>query len=157
MQGSVLRGGEGAAAKWQPSAASELHDNVNIVVLSGLGAASIVGLFHAQDVLGFWLTRLGLAYIAFDTLWLFLHPAIVKSPSTILAHHLATLAVLLDPLLNPSHSVYTAACLIVEVNTVLLLLRRKLSYSAVVEVPFLITWLPGVAAHTKRPEVGDLK
>lgn len=50
----------------------------------------------------------------------------------------------LTPLLSavsPSHSIYTSACLLVEINTFLLLLRRKMSYSIVVELPFILSWV----------------
>ena len=101
--------------KWTPSAASELHDNLNIVILTALGFSSIWALCVGEKFFGNLLTWIGFVYIGLDSLWLLVQPSIVKSPKMILGHHIATLLVLLDPLLQPSHSVYTSACLLVEV------------------------------------------
>jgi hypothetical protein len=101
--------------KWAPSAASELHDNINIVILTALGLSSICALSFGEAFFGNLLTWVGFVYIGLDSLWLIVQPSIVKSPKMILGHHIATLLVLLDPLLQPSHSVYTSACLLVEV------------------------------------------
>ncbi len=102
-------------AKWAPSASSELHDNLNIVILTALGFSSIWALCVGEQFFGNLLTWIGSVYIGLDSLWLLVQPSIVKSPKMILGHHIATLLVLLDPLLQPSHSVYTSACLLVEV------------------------------------------
>ena len=101
--------------KWAPSASSELHDNLNIVILTALGLSSIWALCVGEAFFGNLLTWIGFVYIGLDSLWLLIQPSIVKSPKMILGHHIATLLVLLDPLLQPSHSVYTSACLLVEV------------------------------------------
>jgi hypothetical protein len=130
-----------SAASWQPSEASDLHDNVNLGALVGLGGGAVYALATGDDEVHRLLTVAGFAYILLDSLWLYAIPSIVKSPGTVLAHHIATLLVLLDPLLQPKHAMYTSACLLVEINTFLLLLRRKLHYSIFVELPFVATWV----------------
>eukprot|EP00802_Teleaulax_amphioxeia_P008063 Tamp_08071.p1 GENE.Tamp_08071~~Tamp_08071.p1 ORF type:complete len:390 (-),score=36.60 Tamp_08071:1041-2210(-) len=128
---------------WQPSPLSDLHDDINLVALFllGFGAVAALALGRPQHVIHSLLTYTGFIYILLDSLWIFWQPRIVKSPGMVGAHHVATLLVLLDPLLQPNHRVYTSACLLVEINTLLLLLRRKLSYAYVVEAPFIATWV----------------
>jgi hypothetical protein len=128
---------------WQPSPSSDLHDDVNLVALFllGFGAVAALAIGMPQHSIHTLLTYTGFIYILIDSLWIFSEPRIVKSPGMVGAHHIATLLVLLDPLVQPSHRVYTSACLLVEINTLLLLLRRKLSYAYVVEAPFIITWV----------------
>ena len=128
---------------WQPSPSSDLHDDVNLVTLFilGFGAVAALALDKPQHPIHSLLTYSGFVYILLDSIWICSMPKIVKSPGMVGAHHFATLLVLLDPLLTPTHRVYTSACLLVEINTLLLLLRRKLSYAYVVEAPFIITWV----------------
>mmetsp|Transcript_2150 Transcript_2150/g.5146 ORF Transcript_2150/g.5146 Transcript_2150/m.5146 type:complete len:323 (-) Transcript_2150:38-1006(-) len=127
--------------KWQPSPASERHDTVNLFVLFFLGAGALAGMILNKAWLHTGLTYAGFIYILLDSLWMVLQPSIVKSPGMVVGHHIATLMVLADPLSEPRHRVYTSACLLVEINTLLLLLRRRLSYHAWVEWPFIITWI----------------
>ena len=132
-----LRGGEQSSDsprstdsnKWVPSASAELHDNINLVVLTALGLSSIWALIVGEQFFGNLLTWIGFAYIALDSLWLLIQPSIVKSPRMILGHHIATLLVLLDPLLQPSHSVYTSACLLVEARAHRSRLLRQMAAS----------------------------
>lgn len=56
-------------------------------------------------------------------------------------HHAATLSVLLDPLLQPQHAFYTACALLVEFNTFLLILRRRVVWGRYLEVPFALSWV----------------
>jgi hypothetical protein len=128
-----MRGGEQSSDsprstdsnKWVPSASAEVHDNINLVVLTLLGLSSIWALCVGEQFFGNLLTWIGFIYISLDSLWLIVQPSIVKSPRMILGHHIATLLVLLDPLLQPSHSVYTSACLLVEARTYLLATLRS--------------------------------
>ncbi|EKX33237.1 hypothetical protein GUITHDRAFT_43147, partial [Guillardia theta CCMP2712] len=121
--------------------ASDLHDNVNLIALFLLGGGAIAALALQDRNMHDLLTVSGFVYILLDSVWIFSQPKIVKSPGMVGSHHIATLLVLLDPLLQPKHRVYTSACLLVEINTLLLLLRRRVSYSAIVEVPFILTWV----------------
>lgn len=56
-------------------------------------------------------------------------------------HHVATLSVLVDPLLHQKHAFYTACALLVEFNTFLLILRRRVSWGSYLEVPFALSWV----------------
>ncbi|CAN0465629.1 unnamed protein product, partial [Hapterophycus canaliculatus] len=56
-------------------------------------------------------------------------------------HHVATLSVLVDPLLHQQHAFYTACALLVEFNTFLLILRRRVSWGNYLEVPFALSWV----------------
>lgn len=64
-----------------------------------------------------------------------LHAAAVKG------HHVATLLVLMDPLVQRQHAFYTACALLVEFNTVLLILRRRVVWGRYLEVPFALSWV----------------
>jgi len=127
--------------KWVPTPQSRMHDHVNLGALPILGGAALYGLIFGDQRVHRLLTLVGTLYIGLDSLWLFVYPLIVKSPGFVMRHHIATILVLLDPLMTPSHSLYTSACMLVELNTLLLLLRRHTNYSLIVEIPFLITWL----------------
>lgn len=54
---------------------------------------------------------------------------------------MATLLVLIDPLLQPQHALYTAWALLVEFNTLLLILRRRVAWGRYLEVPFALSWV----------------
>jgi len=127
--------------KWEPTPAADFHDSVNIGVLFVLGLGALYALFTSNETLHMLLTYVGFLYIALDLVWIAALPKIVKSPTAVISHHVATLLVLLDPLLEPKHYTYTSACLLVEINTLLLLLRRRMAYSPLVEVPFVLTWV----------------
>ncbi|KAJ1487914.1 hypothetical protein T484DRAFT_1888293 [Baffinella frigidus] len=112
-----------------------VHDTVNLFVLFFLGAGALAGMILNKAWLHTGLTYAGFIYILLDSLWMVLQPSIVKSPGMVVGHHIATLMVvghhiatlmvLADPLSEPRHRVYTSACLLVEINTLLLLLRRR--------------------------------
>lgn len=70
--------------------------------------------------------------------------ALFSTPPTCVhdqGHHVATLSVLVDPLLQPQHAFYTACALLVEFNTFLLILRRRVSWGRYLEVPFAVSWV----------------
>ncbi|CAM9883638.1 unnamed protein product, partial [Discosporangium mesarthrocarpum] len=87
------------------------------------------------------LTIFATCYMVIDGLWIATNPTGVKSPRTVLGHHVATLSVLLDPLLQPHHSLYTSCALLVEFNTFLLILRRRVRWGSILEVPFALSWV----------------
>jgi len=120
----------------------DFHDDWNIIFLSILSVLSVASLLYIQSV---WirscLTYLTIAYIGMDALWIYNAPASVKSASTVLGHHVATLIILVDPLTIPSHRCYTAPAMIVEVNTLLLILRRRFTMGDFIEVLFALTWI----------------
>ncbi|CAM9310325.1 unnamed protein product [Heterosigma akashiwo] len=128
--------------EWEPKRLAQIHDDINLVAL---GIISLVSIVCCLDMKNIWLakalTYMALVYIAFDTIWITLFRQSVKSPSTVLGHHVAVLVVLLDPILVPVHRAYTAAALIVEVNTTLLILRRRVDLGLLLEVPFALSWV----------------
>ena len=66
-----LRGGEQSSDsprstdsnKWVPSASAELHDNINLVVLTALGLSSIWALIVGEKFFGNLLTWIGFAVV----------------------------------------------------------------------------------------------
>jgi hypothetical protein len=69
----------------------------------------------------FWLTA---AYFIVDLLWIAVNPICVKSPTTILQHHLAVLVYIMIPYFRPEVRWCMGACMTVEVNTWFLIARR---------------------------------
>jgi hypothetical protein len=63
-------------------------------------------------------------YFLVDLTWILCSPSCVKSPATIVQHHLATLMYLLIPYMYEKCHWCMGACLIVEVNTWFLIARR---------------------------------
>lgn len=99
-----------------------------------------------------------LAYFVVDMIWVLKVPNCVKSPGTILKHHIITLVYLLVPVYSPRQWWCMGSCLSVEVNTWFLIARRyfnkqgfavwvlnlPLSFSfriKVISVMFYITWV----------------
>jgi hypothetical protein len=65
-----------------------------------------------------------LFYFVVDLLWVFVIPSCVKSPATILQHHVATLLYMLVPYYYEPARWCMGACMIVEINTWFLIARR---------------------------------
>lgn len=63
-------------------------------------------------------------YFIIDLLWIILIPSCVKSPSTIIQHHTATMLYVMIPYFIPDYRWCMGACMIVEVNTWFLIARR---------------------------------
>ncbi|KAL3794009.1 hypothetical protein ACHAWO_012413 [Cyclotella atomus] len=63
-------------------------------------------------------------YFVADLIWVILVPKCVKSPGVIIQHHIATLLYLLFPYIYPKDAWLMGACLMVEINTWLLIARR---------------------------------
>ena len=60
-----------------------------------------------------------------------------KAPGPIILHHVVTIALHLHPVfVEPEHAEYASMALLVELNTLLVTLRRLLDYPPVVEVAF---------------------
>ena len=64
------------------------------------------------------------AYFIIDLLWIIILPICVKSPSTIIQHHLAVLLYIMIPYLHPNFRFCMGACMTVEINTWFLIARR---------------------------------
>jgi len=65
-----------------------------------------------------------LAYFLIDLIWVLVVPKCVKSPATIVQHHVATMIYLLIPFYHQDFQWCMGACMIVEVNTWFLIARR---------------------------------
>lgn len=63
-------------------------------------------------------------YFLVDLLWVAINPICVKSPATILQHHVAVLLYICIPYWNPNVRWCMGACMTVEVNTWFLIARR---------------------------------
>jgi len=121
-------------------ACAGLHDTVNIwatLAIFGAAVLSLAGLPPGH----WWVTRVASVYLIFDMVWIGLRPKMVGTPKSILAHHLVTLGILYDPLTEPAHEIYASCALLVEVNTVLITLRRTLNHAKWVEFLFIASWV----------------
>lgn len=64
------------------------------------------------------------AYFIIDLLWIIILPICVKSPSTIIQHHIAVLLYIMIPYIHPHFRFCMGACMSVEINTWFLIARR---------------------------------
>jgi hypothetical protein len=64
------------------------------------------------------------AYFIIDLLWIVILPICVKSPSTIIQHHIAVLLYIMIPYIHPNFRFCMGACMSVEINTWFLIARR---------------------------------
>jgi TLC domain len=72
----------------------------------------------------YWFFFVTLLYFVTDLVWIVSVPTCVKSPATIIQHHVATILYLLIPYSRPDYQWCMGACMIVEVNTWFLIARR---------------------------------
>eukprot|EP00187_Rhodella_violacea_P010156 CAMPEP_0174898446 /NCGR_PEP_ID=MMETSP0167-20121228/21518_1 /TAXON_ID=38298 /ORGANISM="Rhodella maculata, Strain CCMP736" /LENGTH=156 /DNA_ID=CAMNT_0016139055 /DNA_START=26 /DNA_END=493 /DNA_ORIENTATION=+ len=123
---------------------ARLHDILNLIILPLILLLCTLSLTLPHHPLQTLSSRLALAYLISDSLFISLLPSSVKSPKTILAHHLLSSLLLVEStLLNPSaHSGFAAAALLIESSTILLLLRRLAppALAARLEPLFLLVW-----------------
>jgi hypothetical protein len=76
---------------------------------------------------GDWFTEFWLVtflYFVIDLTWMFVEPSCVKSPMTIIQHHIATILYILIPYLYAEYQWCMGACMSVEINTWFLIARR---------------------------------
>lgn len=119
-----------------------LHDWANIGVLTMIFALSLTALAAGEDSqLHSVVIAVTMAYLISDALWILLQPDMVKTPKSIIAHHIVTVVVIMDTLEFASHRVNANRALLVEVNTVLLTLRRLLGRPWWCELGFFSTWV----------------
>ncbi|CAM9376260.1 unnamed protein product [Ectocarpus sp. 12 AP-2014] len=114
---------------------------MNLAVLAGMALMAAWAMWKGDRWTQYALTLFAAGYMVLDACWILCNPSGVKSPRTVLGHHVATLSVLVDPLLQPQHAFYTACALLVEFNTFLLILRRRVSWGGILEVPFALSWV----------------
>lgn len=100
---------------------------------------------------------LTVAYFLADLLWILLVPKCVRSPSTIIQHHIATILYMMVPYFTPDLRWCMGACISVEINTWFLIARRvfnkagfppwviDLSFVSIrvklISIGFYVTWI----------------
>lgn len=119
--------------------ARDMHDFFNLIAL--VPVVVLNGMNWNMDILldprskkqihqawaGEWFSLFYAAVIAYfvaDLIWVILVPKCVKSPGVIIQHHVATLLYLVFPYIYREDAWLMGACLIVEINTWLLIARR---------------------------------
>ena len=118
--------------------ARDLHDFFNLIALVPVVVLNIINwdwdvlidnnktlkqAWTGQYFPLFFATTVG--YFVADLIWVLQVPTCVKSPAVIVQHHVATLIYLLIPYMDPQDTGWLmGACLIVEINTWLLIARR---------------------------------
>jgi len=120
--------------------ARDLHDFFNLIILVPIIVLNIlnwnweklmkshpkdgfpVHAWHGDIFHTFFLTTV--IYFILDLIWVLLVSHCVKSPSTIIAHHIATLLYLTVPYHFPNVRWAMGVCMIVEINTWFLIARR---------------------------------
>lgn len=121
--------------------AARVHDDVNLGVLAVMSLVAAWSMYQGDTWTQYALTQFAAGYMVLDGCWIFCNRAGVKSPRTVMGHHMATLSVLIDPLLQRQHAFYTACALLVEFNTFLLILRRRVTWGRYLEIPFALSWV----------------
>lgn len=140
----------GDSTTWVPTRQAVLHDYSNVVVLFVLGAMGLaqwVGGWESlvssraqakNDALSYAM----LAYMALDFVWIVTQGRkVVKSPQDIAVHHVLIMVMISDVLWIPSHHYYTPLLVPLELNTVLLITRRLVTFNAFANVTFYISWV----------------
>lgn len=154
---------------WRPNAASRFHDYVNIAQIPLLFVLSVACNLTDRVWVHATLVVYAVLYFLFDSLWIMLQPSIVKEPRVLLVHHLVALVLLAEPAvallrlgnmigrcrLHAPHCYEvglgaslamdltgtTGKILVVEINTLFLILRRTTNMGRLFEVGFYVTWV----------------
>ncbi len=84
-----------------------------------------------------------ISYFIIDLAWVVIIPKAVKSPSTIIQHHIATLLYLMIPYKMPSVRFLMGICMSVEINTWFLIARRVFNKQGfppwTIDLPYLFS------------------
>ncbi len=117
----------------------DTHDFFNLIVLIPIIALNVMNwnwdlMFHLkkkQTIADAWTGQwfdvffgCTVMYFLVDLLWILLIPKCVKSPSTIIQHHIVTLVYIMVPFYSPEVRWCMGACMSVEINTWFLIARR---------------------------------
>jgi hypothetical protein len=87
------------------------------------------------------------SYFVVDLLWIILVPQCVRSPTTIIQHHIATILYMLIPWFYPEYRFVMGALLFVEINTWFLIARRVFNKQGF--PPWIIDLPPFVSIRIK--------
>eukprot|EP00591_Stephanopyxis_turris_P003125 CAMPEP_0195508436 /NCGR_PEP_ID=MMETSP0794_2-20130614/1639_1 /TAXON_ID=515487 /ORGANISM="Stephanopyxis turris, Strain CCMP 815" /LENGTH=150 /DNA_ID=CAMNT_0040635395 /DNA_START=149 /DNA_END=598 /DNA_ORIENTATION=+ len=85
------------------------------ILLDGIDGRNMEKAWTGEWFAAFWWATL--IYFGLDLIWVALVPSCVKSPGTIIKHHIATLVYILVPYLNPEYQWCMGVCMSVEINT----------------------------------------
>jgi hypothetical protein len=107
--------------RWDPVA---LHDYFNLVVIAILNVENLTYLATGKGFELFFTSAM--VYFLLDTIFVGVYPQSVKSPVVILSHHICTALYMLIPYSYPHYQWCMAYCMLVEINTWLLIARRQL-------------------------------
>lgn len=116
-----------------------VHDVFNLASLPFIIALTFAALLSTP-----WNYPLAIAmtsYIIADGIWIALQPGAVGSPSTLIGHHVVTVLLLACPLSYAPLLRMVSWMTVVEVNTLLLILKRWLRSSKLLDFGFNLTWL----------------
>ncbi|GLI68083.1 hypothetical protein VaNZ11_012414 [Volvox africanus] len=114
------------------------HDIFNLVSIAWLNASNFYYLATGRGFQIFYLSTM--LYFVADLIYVGVVPRSVKSPLVILAHHVITALYVLIPYHYPQYEWCMSYCMLVEVNTWLLIAKRTVR-SVVLEVLFYATWV----------------
>jgi len=115
----------------QPTdAAKRNHDVMNLCTLPFLAVASTFGSAGMPLVPHLWLSWIFMAYIVFDFAWICLQPQCVPKKNLVLVHHVITMLLLSHPIRFPENGVFTCYDGMVEINTVILTLKRTVRFES---------------------------
>jgi len=154
---------------WRPGLGARIHDYVNMAQIPMLFLLSVASMITDRVWVHATLVVYADLYFLSDTMWILFAPYIVKQPWAILVHHLVAMVLLMQPTtallrlanlvgecrrvttrcfeigdlasLALAFTAITADILIVELNTLFLLLRRNIRGGWVFEVLFYASWL----------------
>ncbi|GIL79747.1 hypothetical protein Vretimale_12344 [Volvox reticuliferus] len=114
------------------------HDIFNLISIAWLNASNFYYLATGQGFQIFYLSTM--LYFVADLIYVGVVPRSVKSPLVILAHHVITALYVLIPYHYPQYEWCMSYCMLVEVNTWLLIAKRTVR-SVVLEALFYVTWV----------------
>ncbi|GLC40748.1 hypothetical protein PLESTB_000026600 [Pleodorina starrii] len=114
------------------------HDIFNLFCIAWLNAWNFYYLATGRGFQVFYLSTM--LYFVADLIYVGVVPRSVKSPLVILAHHVITAVYVLIPYHYPQYEWCMSYCMLVEVNTWLLIAKRTMR-SRVLEVLFYVTWV----------------
>lgn len=151
--------------------ARDAHDFFNLIILIPIVALNVMNwnwdkIFNwsfkslSDAWTGEWFEPFFFAVVGYffiDLCWVLVIPNCVKSPSTIIQHHLITMLYILIPYFRPKYQWAMGACMSVEINTWFLIARRvfnkqgfspwiiDLSFFSIrvkiISVCFYVTWI----------------
>jgi hypothetical protein len=115
------------------------HDYFNLVYIALLNAMNMYYICTRKGFEAFFFATV--CYFFLDMCFVAMWPRCVKSPVVIISHHLLTSVYILIPYHYPDYQWCMSACMLVELNTWLLIARRTFPKVRALNVLFYITWV----------------